>query len=342
MLVRNLNQKNKYLIIQTAFIGDVILATSLIKQLSVAEPDADIHFLLRKGNQGLLEQNKRISKIHIWDKSQKVRSLFKCIKEIRAQKYDYVINVQRFFNSGLVTTLSAAKVKVGFDKNPLSLFFTYRIKHLIPDLEADKALHEVERNAKLLGPLKIIPNEKKPRPEIFFTNEEEKKVKSLIDLDHKFIVMAPSSVWFTKALGREKWIELIKNLIDYKIYCIGAPSDYDFVQSLIQSQHHAINLCGKLSLTESAYLMSLSQWVMVNDSAPLHLASSVNAKTIAFFCSTVKEFGYTPLSDTHHIIEVNNLDCRPCGLHGKNECPLGHFKCSKNIDLNRVVQITHQ
>ena len=79
--------------------------------------------------------------------------------------------------------------------------------------------------------------------------------------------------------------------------------------------------------------------VLVNDSAPLHLASSVNARTTAIFCSTVKDFGYYPLSDDSTVIEASeNLPCKPCGLHGKKECPLGHFKCSDSIDINSIIE----
>jgi lipopolysaccharide heptosyltransferase II len=341
MQVKSLNQRNKILIIQTAFIGDVVLATSLISQLKDFNPHIEIHFLLRKGNEILLKNNPHISKVFIWDKKQKLKSLLQNIKLIRKEKYNYVFNIQRFFNSGLMTIFSGAKEKIGFDKNPLSFFFTHKVKHEIPHLTQDNYLHEVERNSQLIQ--KVFPEFKikRTRPEIYFDQAQKQKVDSLIKNESKFLVMAPSSVWYTKALSPKKWTELIKNLIDYKIYIIGAPTDNDFVESLIKSQHHVTNLCGQLSLSESAYLMSKADWVFVNDSAPLHLASSVNAKTIAFFCSTIEEFGYSPLSDISHVLSVKNLECRPCGLHGHKECPLGHFKCSEDINLNKVIQIIH-
>jgi heptosyltransferase-2 len=66
----------------------------------------------------------------------------------------------------------------------------------------------------------------------------------------------------------------------------------------------------------------------VNDSAPMHFASAMNAPTTAFFCSTIPEFGFGPLSEKARIVETEEqLECRPCGLHGKKSCPLGHFKC---------------
>jgi heptosyltransferase-2 len=67
----------------------------------------------------------------------------------------------------------------------------------------------------------------------------------------------------------------------------------------------------------------------VNDSAPLHFASAVNAPVTAVFCSTVPAFGFGPLSDVSFVVETDiPLSCRPCGLHGYKACPLGHFNCS--------------
>jgi heptosyltransferase-2 len=92
-----------------------------------------------------------------------------------------------------------------------------------------------------------------------------------------------------------------------------------------------MNLAGKLTLLQSAALMAGAQHNYVNDSGPLHLASATNAPVSAFFCSTIPEFGFGPLSDKASIIEVQGLDCRPCGLHGHKSCPKGHFRCGEGL-----------
>jgi heptosyltransferase-2 len=76
----------------------------------------------------------------------------------------------------------------------------------------------------------------------------------------------------------------------------------------------------------------------VNDSAPMHFASAVNAPTTAIFCSTIPKFGFGPLSDQSFVVETNEaLSCRPCGLHGKKACPEGHFKCGKTINVKNLI-----
>src|ERR1035437_3526936 len=109
----------KFLIIQTAFIGDVILATAVAEKLHHHYPDATIDFVLRKGNEGLLANHPFIKTVYVWDKKQsKIKNLFSISKQVRKNKYDFIINLHRFLSSGIITGFSGAKHKIGFDKNP--------------------------------------------------------------------------------------------------------------------------------------------------------------------------------------------------------------------------------
>ena len=92
-------------------------------------------------------------------------------------------------------------------------------------------------------------------------------------------------------------------------------------------------------LLESAAMMAQAAWVLTNDSGPLHLASSVNAPTVAVYCSTVPAFGFGPLSERSQVVEsTESLPCRPCGVHGKTACPLGHFACGESITVDQVLR----
>ena len=110
----------KFLIIQTAFIGDVVLATPMAEALALLD-HAEIHFLVRKGNESLLENNPFIHRVWIWNKGQnKLSNLFKLSAEIRKEKFDCVVNLQRFASSGFLTFRSGANTKIGFQENPFS------------------------------------------------------------------------------------------------------------------------------------------------------------------------------------------------------------------------------
>jgi ADP-heptose:LPS heptosyltransferase len=119
----------KFLIIQTAFIGDVVLATAMVEKLHKHYPDAGIDFLVRKGNEGLLVNNPHIHEVLIWDKKKKkLRNLFSLLRKIRQRRYDVVINVQRYLSTGILTALSGAGSTIGFDANPVSFLFSKKNK----------------------------------------------------------------------------------------------------------------------------------------------------------------------------------------------------------------------
>lgn len=322
------------LVIQTAFIGDVILATGLLEKLHSTYPEAYLDFFVRKGNESLMNEHPFVRETIIWDKKGgKYKNLFKLIKKVRSTKYDLAINVQRFANSGMITALSGAPLKIGFDKNPLSWTFSQKIPHKI-----EEGVHEVIRNHDLI---RALTNDKHENPKLHPSPSDFTKVSQW--QTKPYICMAPASVWFTKQFPKEKWIGFIEAIpFDSNIFLLGAPSDHELCEEIIKKSGrlNAQNLCGKLNLLQSAALMKNAEMNYVNDSAPMHLASSVNAKTCAIYCSTVPEFGFGPLADKSHIVQVKEeLDCRPCGLHGKKSCPKGHFKCGHDITNEQLISV---
>lgn len=317
----------KILIIQTAFIGDAILSSSMFESWHKSFPNTEIDVLLRKGNEGLFTDHPYLNEVLIWDKKKdKYRNLLSLIKTIRSNKYEAVFNVQRFAATGLITALSKARIKVGYKSNPFSSFFTRKI-----DFQTDQGLHEIQRNFQLLEP--YLKGEPK-NPRLYPTKKDEENTQGL--KKNKYLCMAPTSVWFTKQWPKENWIKLINSKSqEYRIYLLGAPSDHDACDAIkLASTHLGVeNLAGKLSFLESASLMANAEMNYVNDSAPMHIASSMNAPVSAIYCSTLPSFGFGPLSSESRIIESHeDLACRPCGLHGKKECPEGHFQCSNTLN----------
>ncbi len=365
----------KFLIIQTAFIGDVVLATPLIEKLKHHYPGASIDILVRKGNETLLTNHPHLRAVLVFDKREnKYSNLWKLIGAIRLQRYDYVINVQRFFTTGLITKFSGAKTTIGFDKNPWSLFFDIRVKHIIPNktntkvplvaellhkvarneveasggrgsreskvplsedkesreskvpLSVESNTHEVSRNLSLIV---SITDNHFVRPKLYPSPADYQKT----NIEGEYVCIAPASIWFTKQYPADRWVDLIRKFPDHITICLlGAKSDVtlcDYIGLRIPGKNLHI-LAGKLSFLESAALMQKAKMNYVNDSAPLHFASAMNAPVTAVFCSTLPSFGFGPLSDESRIAEIEyDLYCRPCGLHGKKACPEGHFKCSK-------------
>ncbi|MEO8719772.1 MAG: glycosyltransferase family 9 protein [Ginsengibacter sp.] len=323
----------KILLIQTAFIGDVVLATALIEKIHLFYPEDQIDFLLRKGNEDLLKEHPILNEILIWDKKKnKIKNLFNLLKTIRNKKYDKVITLQRFASTGLLTGFSKAKERIGFDKNPFSFLFTKKISH-----QFNEGIHEVERNNKLI---ENFTDTLLNKPKLYPTKENKLEILPYVQVP--FVCMMPSSVWFTKKYPENKWLDLIDQFPEkYVIYLLGGKEDVELCESLkSKSKNKNVKvIAGTLSFLSSAALMKLAKMNYSNDSAPLHFASATDAPITAIFCSTIPAFGFYPLSEKSFIVETKEqLECRPCSLHGLRACPLGHFDCANTIETNKLLK----
>jgi len=348
---------HRILVIQTAFIGDVVLATALLQNLHAAYPSAKIDILVRQGADELFADHPYINEVHVWNKKKnKYQHLFQVIQTIRRIKYDVVINVQRYLATGIITVLSGAKKTIGFDKNPLSFLFSEVVAHQFgAAAQAAEAggraaaaggaaaqnsnssfLHETSRNHALLASLTTAPVAK---PALYPSAANFAAVQKWQGAP--YICMSPGSVWETKKMPAKNWIDLINAVpTNYTIYLMGAPNETALCAEILSgsSRGGVVNIAGELNLLEAAALIKGARLNYVNDSAPMHLASATNAPVAAIYCSTIPAFGYGPLSDTQFVVEtLEHLPCKPCGLHGKKACPLGHFYCGHTITTAQLL-----
>ena len=326
----------RFLVIQTAFIGDVILATALIKTLHLAYPTAKIEVLVRKGNESLLQADPHISRIWVWNKEN--RKLFNLVclgLKLFRVRYSGVIVLQRYFSGGWLGLMARGKVRVCFKQNPLSWFYTHSYSHAL------SGIHEVQRNQALLTA--FVPaeytraNNIEERPHLEHSTDTVEKIRQITAAGGVCYVIAPASVWPTKQVPKTIWEKIIKKLPnEAAVYLVGGKADRALCEELASFHPRGSSLAGSISLIETYLLMKCSRQVFVNDSAPLHLASAANVATVAFFCSTVPAFGFGPLAEVHQIIECTQLDCRPCGIHGHKVCPQGHFRCGKELPIEKI------
>ncbi len=325
----------KILVIQTAFIGDAVLATGIVEKLHLFFPDAAIDILVRKGNESLFDEHPFLNHVWIWDKKQsKYSHLFGLLGDIHSQKFDKIINLQRFAATGFLTAFSGAKETIGFDKNPFSALFSNKIKHTVS--KTGTPIHEIERNHFLI---RSFTDDTPAKPKLYPSAKNEAAISQY--KTGQYICIAPASVWFTKQFPADKWISFINSVpAPVKVYLLGAPGDKNLCNDIrLQTAHNSVtDLSGQLNFLESAALMKGAVMNYVNDSAPMHFASAVNAPVTAVYCSTIPAFGFGPLSDKSFIVETPvPLDCRPCGLHGKKTCPLGHFHCAIYIKNEQLL-----
>jgi len=341
----------RILVIQTAFIGDVVLATAMLENLHAAYPDAKLDILVRQGANELFTNHPYMSQVHVWDKKKnKYQHLFQVLKTIRGIEYDVVINAQRYLATGIITVLSGAKKTIGFDKNPLSFLFSEVVKHQFggaaqavstaPNTNAtpphETSPHETSRNHTLLASLTTAPVAK---PALYPSEANFAAVQKFQSAP--YICMSPGSVWETKKMPAKNWIDLTNAIpTNYSIYLMGAPNEAALCEEILSaaSRGNVFNIAGELNLLEAAALIKGAHLNYVNDSAPMHLASATDAPVTAIYCSTIPAFGYGPLSSVQFIVESpEHLPCKPCGLHGKKACPLGHFNCGNSITTAQLL-----
>lgn len=324
------------LIIQTAFLGDVILTLPLVQVLKENIPDSHIDFLCIPSVKDLFNHNPLINKLIVYDK--RGEDTFGKIKSEIKNNYDIVISPHRSARSALLAFSSKAKQRISFNKSSFGFLYTDKVKY-------ETGIHEIQRNLSLLTPLGI--GEKNIiRPELFIGDEERKKIDDFLN-EHNFsgdaIALAPGSVWFTKRYPKEKFgrlLELLKQTNE-KIFLIGGKNDRELGDFLIahSQNENAINTAGKLNVLESAELIRRCRLLITNDSAPLHLANAVNTKVVSLWGATIPQFGFFPYGENDIIIETEGLKCRPCSIHGGDKCPVETFVCMRNIAEEKIYEL---
>lgn len=330
----------KILIIQTAFIGDVILTTPMVSGVNQIYPSAKIDVLAIPSGAEIWKNNPVINRIYTYDKKgsdKKFIQLFKLIFMLRQEKYDWVISPHRSLRSAIISYFCGAPLRTSFDKSAGSKIF---YNEVIPY----RQVHEIDRNLDLIK----IKNRKNILPSVYPLPSEKEKIDNLIlenNIKSPFIVIAPGSVWHTKKWPTDKFADLIKKLMDkgVNICLIGGKEDELLGKKLSDNSPLCFNFIGMLNIRESYYLIKQSSCLITNDSAPLHLGSASGTSTIAIFGPTVPLFGFSPYgNDRSIVVEMQGLSCRPCGIHGGDKCPLKHFNCMKQIDVDFVINKTEE
>ena len=314
------------LIIHTAFIGDIVLSTALISKLKEKYPDSDIYYLTTPLGKEILKNNPKIKEVIIYDKRGKDKgfgAFISFVRKIRNLKIDVCLTPHRYLRSSVLSLLSGAKIRVGYDIANLSFVFNKKIKYDKTKHEVEKLLSFVDDDTKRFE-LEMYPNEKnKLKIDTLVKNLSENK---------KIILIAPGSKWFTKKWPEEYFKILIQNLAkrdDLLIIITGGKEEKEIELDL---DSKVLDLRGEISLLELAELTKRASLVVSNDSAPIHITSAFpNTRIIGIFGPTVKEFGFFPWSKNSKVFEIDGLYCRPCAIHGGNSCPEKHFRCMKEI-----------
>ena len=312
----NLKKVKKLLIVRLSSLGDILLTTPLIRTIKKKYPDIEIDFVLRKEYYDLLKLNPYINNIHLFtnDGNDKIGSV------IQKNNYDLIIDLQNNIRSKKLLKNCGAEI-VSLNKNNFRKFLLVYFK--INKLK--NALPVPEKYAKTIGEFEL-DNEGLD----LFTDRNsfhfEGDTANLIGL-------CPGAKHFTKRWSTDYYIELSKLLEQngYQVVLFGGKIDNQLCNEIRSGLPNAIDLSNNDDILQTAADVKSCKAIFCNDSGLMHVATAVKVPVIAFFGSTVREFGFFPYKTKSIVLENSNLSCRPCSHIGKNKCPKKHFKCMLDI-----------
>lgn len=328
------------LVIQTSFLGDVVLTTPLIAELALRGP---VDVITTKAGSNLLLNDPRIRNLLIYDKrgsDSGLSGLRALASKVRASDKGTRCTAylaQGSLRSAALAILAGCKERIGFNTSAGRLLYTKKVEYR-------DDWHHSRRLLSLSQPSGADPgvgtSEMQLRPSLYPSSSDVEAVDRLLsNRSRDIIVLAPGSVWGTK-----RWPyypELAEVLAaDFDIAIVGGPEDQKLAELIAGKVpgERMINAVGCLSLLGSAELIGRARAIVTNDSSPQHLASAMNTPTITIFGPTVPEFGFGPLADYSSTAGIDSLPCRPCDRHGPQRCPLGHWKCMKELSVSHIIE----
>ncbi len=314
------------LVVQTAFLGDVVLTTPLFSALAADHGPVDV--VTTPIAAPLIETHPAVRKVIPYDKRGNDRGwagLRNLARRLRTERYERAYLPHRSLRTATLGVLAGIPTRIGFSGAWSFLYTEARPKPAL-DHESDRLLALADK------PPGVYPPQLRP------TAADEQAAAALID--GAFVALAPGSIW-----GSKRWPyypELAAKLAArLPVVLVGGPDDAglgdEIVRAVGRSGGRAVNGCGKLTLRQSAALIGKALLLVTNDSAPLHLATAMGTPIVALFGPTVTEFGFGPLRPGDVALGVDELPCRPCSSHGPPQCPLGHHRCMRELTVAAVI-----
>jgi len=332
-----MNGEKNILVIQTAFPGDAILTLPFIQELKKQKPNYLINVLCIPPTVEIFEASPYIDSVISMDKKGKQKSFFsflKFVKELKKKKYEIVYSPHRSLRSAFIALSLSANNSHGFENSSLRFAFKYCVKY-------DPSAHEVRRNLEFLDS-DFSGDKWRVLPEISVTKDSKKRVSDYLNVNRikKFIAMAPGSVWETKKYPVEYFRQVIEHFLsnDLQIVLIGGVEDKILCENLRMDEDEFVFIvAGEFSFIETIELLKSSSLLISNDSAPTHLGMCADIPVLTIYCSTVPEFGFYPYNNRSDYISFDELNCKPCGIHGFNSCPTSTFDCAKLLNTKAVI-----
>lgn len=316
----------KILVIRFSSIGDIVLTSPVIRCLHEQLEGVEIHYLTKKAFAGIVESNPHVSRVYSIEKE-----IDEVVKPLRAESYDFVVDLHRNLRTWRIKS-KLRKPSATFPKLNVQKFMLTNFKRRkMPDI------HVVDRYFKAVEKLNVRNDQKGLD---FFLSEADHVDLGQYGINQPFIAFSVGAQFATKRLPTDRIIALISQ-IKATVVLLGGPSDVESGKTIESSCSNAINLCGKLTLNQSAAVLKEAERVISHDTGLMHIATAFNKPITSIWGNTVPELGmypYLPQNPNGFSIHEVELNCRPCSKIGSQKCPKGHFNCMVRQDLTAIAK----
>ncbi|MGI9045092.1 MAG: glycosyltransferase family 9 protein [Gemmatimonadaceae bacterium] len=327
------------LVMQTSFLGDVVLTTPLIAELARRGP---VDVLTSPDGAAILQGNPDIQQIIDYDRRGRdcgIAGFSQTVGRIRRGHYDAAYMAQGSMRSALLVVLGGVRTRIGFNTSEGSRLYSDRVEY-----RADR--HHAERLWWLAMPAGASPASRDVlAPRVFPSARDTAAADDLLrdglsDSSLPFIALAPGSAWATK-----RWPyypELAAKIAaEFNVVVVGGRAESEIGETIVAGipAGRGMNAAGRMGILGSAAILGKAAALVSNDSAPQHLASAVGTPTVSVFGPTVPAFGFGPLGPASVVAGNDDLACRPCDRHGPHRCPLGHWRCMREVTSEAVFDI---
>ena len=324
------------LVVQTSFLGDTVLTTPLLAYLAKRGP---VDVVVTAASAPLLANNPSIRDVIVYDKRGRdsgVGGFVRLARRLWSNRYGRAYLAQGSVRSAALVLAGGIRERIGFETSAGKRLYSARVPYIEKEHHAARLLH-LAAGAVELEPALV-------RPRLFPGDVERRAVDALLAQrgwgSEPFIALAPGSVWATK---RWPYYSDLVSELDANIAIVGSSADRELAREIERKGGSRVLDCtGHLSLLASAELIGRARVLVTNDSAPLHLASAMGTPTAVVFGPTVPEFGFGPLAPRSRVLGITTLACRPCDRHGPQRCPLGHWRCMREITPRHVAEAVQE
>jgi ADP-heptose:LPS heptosyltransferase len=322
----------KFLIIRFSSIGDIVLTTPVIRCLKNQVPGVELHYCTKKQYASILEHNKYIDKLHLFNDSFK-----EIVLNLKLEKFDFVIDLHNSLRSRRLRIALGIPSRT-FNKINFKKWLKVKFKiHRRPDL------HIVDRYLDTLRPWKVT-NDMQGLD--YFLPPGIEKNRELLPASHLdgYVGFATGARHFTKQPPADLMIRIC-SLLNFPVVLLGGPEDMDKAEEVARQFPGKVwNSCGKMNLNQSAFIVKEALAIITPDTGLMHIAAAYKKIIISLWGNTIPEFGMSPyLPDPlSRIFEITGLACRPCSKIGYMKCPKAHFKCMNNLPADSITRYTNE